>query len=759
MQFKFSMLATSVALCFAAHANAADLQYVGNVTIDGKAHPIAEVNGFTITTEKDVVINGTGKYESDGKQKGNHGIWYNHKEKGASIKGNNLTVSSEFGRGIQVTDGGKLTVDVANDMTVNATKGDIGIFVLAQDSAMSIKTKTLTVNTGAEGLFGIHVQNNTQTATAPQGAASLKIEADKITVNGGELGLTAYSNGQMNISGDLTVNAKRAIEMRGYSTMNINTDGKHSTVLNGDIVFGTPATKENAHNSGNLVDAYLNLNLVGKDSSWTGRAFKELGKDAQPTIDPNNSEYYGDVSNFNLQLSNNASWNMTGDSFVNTLGVKDGGNVVVQKDVQKVIANNVELSGGSFDIQGNAAANVDSLTGTGGAVALAATLNKDESINPGTLAVKNPVASEAKLDVAVYGITADDITNSEKAMASLNEKVTVADNSKVSKVNKIEEGDVKGAITQTVDANGKTGAIQEAVNQKLDGYSSIAALSAVQWRHENDTLFKRMGELRDLDGAVGAWARLYGSEQEYGAQSVKAQNTTIQVGADYDIGSGWKVGGAFSYTDGSSTFDMGDSNSDMYGLAVYGTWLADNGQFVDVIAKYSRLSNEFTSGTMKGDFDNNAVSLGAEAGWHFKLSDLGFVEPSAGLTYGRIMGDNFVAHNGVRVEQEDYDSLIARLSVRSGFYFPNQKGNIYARAAVLHDFMGDMEATASKANAAGALQTSHFKEELGDTWVEYGIGANFDLSKTAYTFVDLEKTAGGDVKESWKWTVGARLTF
>lgn len=74
MQFKFSMLATSVALCFAAHANAADLQYVGNVTIDGKAHPIAEVNGFTITTEKDVVINGTGKYESDGKQKGNHGI-------------------------------------------------------------------------------------------------------------------------------------------------------------------------------------------------------------------------------------------------------------------------------------------------------------------------------------------------------------------------------------------------------------------------------------------------------------------------------------------------------------------------------------------------------------------------------------------------------------------------------------------------------------------------------------------------------------
>ncbi len=57
------------------------------------------------------------------------------------------------------------------------------------------------------------------------------------------------------------------------------------------------------------------------------------------------------------------------------------------------------------------------------------------------------------------------------------------------------------------------------------------------------------------------------------------------------------------------------------------------------------------------------------------------------------------------------------------------------------------------------MQTPHLKEDLGATWVEYGIGANFNLSKNAYTFVDLEKTAGSDVKENWKWTVGARLAF
>ena len=728
--------------------------YIGEVTINGEAYETGDIsNGFNIgTSNNNVTI--------EAKESGKSGIYFDQEDKLGIVTANTLTVTSEQGRGIQASSGSRLVFNVANDMVVNAAKGDIGIWAFKSGSSVEINAKTLSVNMGSEGVWGIHVQNNTQTEEAPDNAASVKIVADTITVNGGLIGLSAYSNGQLDVNGDLTVTAERAVEVRGNSTVNINTDGKHTTVLNGDIAFSTPAEPPaNYQNSGGLVNANVNINLAGEGSSWTGRAFKEFGEGQLSIEDTPNEKFYGDVSGFNLQISDNAAWNMTGDSFVNTVGVTDGGSIVIQQGVEKVIADNVELSGGNLDLQGNANVNIDTLTGTGGAVNLAAALNEDQTIESGTITVNNQVASEAKLTVSVTGFTADDITNAEATMASLNEKITVAENSKLSKVNTIAEGDVKGALTQSVAADGTLGAIQEAANQKLDGYGSIAALSAVQWRHENDTLFKRMGELRDLDGTVGAWARFYGSEQEYGAQSVTAKNTTIQVGTDVEVGAGWKVGGAFSYTDGSSTFDMGDSDSDMYGLAVYGTWLADNGQFVDVIGKYSRLSNEFTSGTMTGDFDNNAFSLGAEAGWHFKLNDLAFVEPSVGLTYGRIMGDDFVAHNGVRVEQDDYDSLVGRVGVRSGFYFPNQKGNIYARVAAVHDFMGDMEATASKTNAAGTMQTSHIKEELGDTWVEYGVGANFNLSKSAYTFVDLEKTDGGDVKESWKWTVGARLTF
>ena len=748
-KFKYSLLAASVTLCFASQAGAASPTYdLGVVTVDGVTTPVEDLSsGFTLDhTGKDISIKATGKYENS--TSGKRAIWLTTNQTG-TIKGQNLVVDSEFGRGIQAGNGAKINIDVAGDTVVSA-KGDVGLFVAGAGSSLSIKTGTLTLNMDKSSTFGIHVQNNSQTPEAPDNTAFVKVKADTITINGGEIGVSAYSNGKIDLTGDLTVTAKHAIEARGNSTININQDGKHKTVLTGDIVFGTPATSDDSQNSGNLIDADVNINLVGTDSVWTGRAFKQCG--TFETIDSDMEDFYGDVSGFNVQLSDNASWQMTGDSFVNTLGVKDGSTVVVNKAVTKLNADTVNLSGGSFDVQGNAALNVDALEGTGGTVSLAATLNDNQTIESGTLTVNQ--AGNVKLDVSVTGFTADDVVDAEATMDSLDNKIVVTGNSELSKTNTIAEGDINGAISQTVDKDGNKGEIHQEVNQKLDGYSSIAALSAVQWRHENDTLLKRMGELRDADGTVGAWARIYGSEQEYGAQSVNAKNTTVQVGADYDVGAGWKVGGAFSYTDGSSTFDMGESDSDMYGVSVYGTWLADNGQFVDLIAKYSRLSNEFTSGTMKGDFDNNAFSVAAEYGWHFAMNDLAFVEPSAGVTYGRIMGDDFVAHNGVRVEQDDYDSLIGRLGVRSGFYFPEQKGSIYARVAVLHDFMGDMESTASKDG-----NVAYLKDELGDTWVEYGIGANFNLTNTTYSFVDLEKTTGSDVKENWRWNIGLRTVF
>lgn len=349
----------------------------------------------------------------------------------------------------------------------------------------------------------------------------------------------------------------------------------------------------------------------------------------------------------------------------------------------------------------------------------------------------------------------DQFSNAQEAAKALQDKIKIeSDNNKDSNSLVVEEGNVNNGFTAKIDANGNLSDITETKNTKLDALGSISALSAMTLRHEMNSLSKRMGELRDAPAGVGTWARYYGSEMEYGAQNLTSKNNTIQVGSDYAVGD-WKVGIAANYTDGESSYNNGSADNKNYGLAVYGTWFIPCGAYVDLIAKYSRMNNDFALNGMNGSYENNAFTVSAETGYRFEFMDGGlFVEPQVGLSYGRIMGDDFTAQNGVRVEQDDYDSLIGRVGVRTGFKFPKDKGLIYARVSGLYDFQGEMNATATSGSARNTIE-----EDLGGAWLELGVGANFNWTDNTYSYIDIERTNGGDVKENYRFNVGIRHTF
>lgn len=291
-------------------------------------------------------------------------------------------------------------------------------------------------------------------------------------------------------------------------------------------------------------------------------------------------------------------------------------------------------------------------------------------------------------------------------------------------------------------------------NPTMDAFGSVTALSALTLRHEMNSLSKRMGELRDAPAGVGVWARAYGSEMEYGAQDVKAKNNSVQMGADYTLGD-WKVGAAFSYTDGESSYESGKADNKNYGLALYGTWFVPCGAYVDLIAKYTRMDNDFTMGGLDGSFDNDAFNVSAETGYRFNFMDGGvYVEPQVGLSYGYVKGESFAAGQGVTIEQDDYDSFIGRVGVRTGFKFPKDKGTIYARVSGVYDFNGEVNARAYNASASNTIES-----DMGGAWLEMGVGANFNWTKNTYTYIDFERTNGGDVKENYRWNVGVRHTF
>lgn len=357
------------------------------------------------------------------------------------------------------------------------------------------------------------------------------------------------------------------------------------------------------------------------------------------------------------------------------------------------------------------------------------------------------------LTVATSASSNDQYENVDAAVRALQEKVTVGSDEESSATRyRIDAGAVNDGLVMTKNEDGSWSTYRQE-NVSMAVYSDVVAISALQWRDQLNDLNKRLGDLRDNPGAVGAWVRLYGSEQELG--NITGKSASVQVGADYQIGD-WKVGGVFSYTDGSSDYDFGDADNELYTFAVYGTWLADNGMFVDLIGKYGRLSNGFHVEQMKGSFDNNAYSLSAEFGWRFEPCSYGFIEPQVEVTYGRISGDTFTSSNHVRIAQDDFDSLIARAGVRVGAKFPENRGNIYLRISGAYDFMGESEGEARLLTGA-----SHRKleEDLGGAWLETAVGANFQLTEASNVYVDLERTNGGEVVENWRWNVGFRTEF
>ena len=694
LTFTKSMLALSV-MAAVGGVNAAT--YTENTTLTDKifTQSVTAIDGATVTVTGDEI---TGKLFKATNHPSDVGSQYSY-EQSKILLGNAETKKITINHSYTGSAAAVLSGLAASGPSDDHDYAGSQIYVTTKDLVMNLHSDNYYV-------YGINAMNattnrrdeNSELVEGAKETVKVVINAENTIINATTgtdidpqykehraIGIVAFSEAEVEINGNLYVNAGSVIATRGKALININKDKNADTIvqLNGDINFNydQPTSKT-------PVRAVVSINLLNDQSFLKGNIV---------TNGQNIPEGYDKVDAMNLGLSNGGTWYIP--------------EVVAGLD-QNDVAINLDINGGVVDVaESDRTILVKNLEGEGGTLKIGTVMNEDGTFEYSTMNVEAADADNATaFTIAYQGITADDIDNAEEAMQALDDVVNVENSAAVIQKKVIEEGDINGAITQVTDTQGEViEEVKQEVNQKLDGYSSIAALSAVQWRHENDTLQKRMGELRDSEGTLGAWARIYGSEQEYGAQSVTAKNTTVQVGADYDIGSGFKLGGAFSYTDGSSTFDMGESDANMYGVALYGTWLADSGLYVDVIGKYSRLENEFTSGTMKGEFDNNAMSLAVETGWHYALNELGFVEPSVGVTYGRIMGDDFVAHNGVKVEQDDYDSLIGRLGVRSGFYFPEKKGNIYARVAVLHDFMGDMEATASKANAAGVMQTTHLK--------------------------------------------------
>ena len=467
-----------------------------------------------------------------------------------------------------------------------------------------------------------------------------------------------------------------------------------------------------------------------------------------------------------------SNWNVNKDSKVNSIvsnGTNKGG-VSVLDDVNLTIANgktnstlnNLTTGANSKLTVENANVKVENLAGKG-----TIELNKDGKVTVN--------ATADKVNAHFNTLEGSQLTT----LPNVNADVTIAgdlvDKNGIDGVIKdfndnksyIGQGNVTisgGLIADEVYGTSVDGKFVQTGTKQNAQVASIGegtAITMMQWRADADDLSQRMGDLRNSNGTVGAWARTFGGKAEAGY--VENEYYGLQGGIDTQLstdGTKQFVGAALSYTTGDAKYKNGTGDNYMGTFTGYSTWLFDNGAYIDLAGKFGKLNNEFDLSvegkTLSGKYSTQALAVTVESGHRFPIANLAYVEPQVAFTASHIFGEEYGASHGVTVKQDSINSYVARVGVQAGLNCPDNMGSVYARASYLYDFDGETTTTASMVNAKNG---NRYVQDFGGGWYELALGMNVNFTKNFYGYADFEYASGNDIKLPYRWNAGVRYVF
>ena len=611
----------------------------------------------------------------------------------------------EAASGIQATNKG--TVDIKGSFDVNAT-----------DKAISA-TDGGTVNVAAGTLKGrIEAQNGVVNLNSVEAAAPLKVEGDIETAGEGKV--TAHFKGAGsglagNVAGDGTVEltVSDGAAWKGDST------GEGATT----VTLGKNGTWAGSSTNNKMI-----VNLAGR---WT------------PTADSTVDELNGKGGT--LDKSNVASGTTNIGSYSGST------NVVYRHDA----SDPTKIVGGKVVI-GTAAANskVNLITDRDGL-----------DLGSGKAADKNKVSET--LNQLAHMLTYKDHGANEnlKGSVKIAEGLTAGSSDLRSEAITFGEDGV-GKYDYTATTEEKPEVIEGNYETKLMKGAKEAMIGAISlWRNNNNDLQRRMGDLRLSREENGIWARYLGGKSAMDSQNteVDSRYNIYQVGYDHKAGD-WTFGAALDHGKSSDSLSGGHGDGELTTLSAYGSLLKKDGQYLDLIARASRVKDEYTvrgelGHKLDGDYKTWGLSLSAEYGKRFTQDNGFYFDPSVELTIGRLNGKDYDAvsdysgNKKLHVSQEAFNSAIGRIGF--GIGQETEKANYFAKLALAHEFAGDIDTTFRADNEP----TKNTHIDLGDTWLELELGGTAQLSKNTYLYGTYTRSYGAEVKTKWRADAGLRFTF
>ena len=628
--------------------------------------------------------------------------------------------SSSQGGGL-VTNGANTTINftgTADNRNTLFSGGSYG--ASAQFSGAKINLKNTDITIDRNGSLGLGLW--------ALGGGVITGENLSVTGATGSRGVYAMTNSQIDLTGDLIINMATADQIAiatqhndGYAASRINATGK--MLISGSI-----------QSRGGLINADM-----ASGSLWTGSAYSDNVNGGLLNITMNNSRWnVTDNSNMDNLTLNNTTVDLsrglspTDYSTLNITNLSGNGKFILRTDIVGD-GDGVNNAGDKLVVTGTSAGDY-SLT----------VLNRGSMVTTGNeiLTVVETAdgtarftsASEVELGGYLYDVRKNG-NNWELYSSGID-------------VQKPEPEKPNPPITTTANAGG---------NFLNTGYLINYA--------ETQTLMQRMGDLRQNGGENNAWLRGFGGKfNSFASGKMSGFGMTYggtQLGFDKRIypDTPLYVGTFAGLTQGSPDYRGGDGTLRSYHLGLYTAYMADNGFYIDGIAKVSRLKNKFSvsdsqDNNVSGDGSSTGISASVEAGKKLSLGQTGkgfYIEPQAQLTYSYQDSASIHASNGLKIDLGSYNSTIGRAGTLVGYETTtgDSQINIYLKTGFVREFQGN---TDYKLN--GSREAHSFK---GNWWNNgLGISANINKIHTLYAEAD---SATGNRFDQYQINGGYRFSF
>ena len=303
------------------------------------------------------------------------------------------------------------------------------------------------------------------------------------------------------------------------------------------------------------------------------------------------------------------------------------------------------------------------------------------------------------------------------------------------------------------------------------GLTILATARSNYWTAvEMDRLNKRQGDARYAKGDDGVWlrARYESNGTDSGLGDFESDAVTYQLGFDHAFKQNegrWIVGGAVDYKDVNVDFNttVGEGNTDRFGVKTYGTWLGNNGAYVDLNAIWGVLSNSFdivngSGQRITADYDNHIMGASAETGHRFMLTNGFFAEPQLQLQYLRVTNADYSTSQGTHMVHDAFNSVISRIGFRGGMEFGETRSQtVYAKADWMREWSGKQKITAFDVTTHRTGYDASIDNK--GSWYDVGFGAQGKIVDDSFGFVDVEYRFGNSLNKSWVVNAGVRYAF